>query len=524
MKRKLKLPGQSTHTRRTILRRSLVIPALTALDKPSSGGVRSRIRNSDYLFQLGVASGDPTSDGMVLWTRLAPDPLNGGGMPDENIKVKWQISKNEKMTQIVRSGEYIATPQLAHSVHVEVKGLLPDHEYYYQFQVGPEASPVGKTRTFPHPESLPRRCTFAFASCQHYETGYFTAYQHMARQDPDLIIHLGDYIYEGAALEGRVRRHHGLEILTLDDYRNRHAQYKTDPDLQTAHATCPWMVTWDDHEFDNNYADSISEESGVARSVFLQRRARAYQAYYEHMPLRSRSIPSGPNLRLYRATPYGQLIDFNVLDTRQYRSDQPNGDGRKPINDSVLNPDTSMLGKQQEAWLFDRLVASQTTWNVLAQQVMMARVDREPGPQALYSMDQWSGYEAARNRLLHFLDSRDVTNPVILTGDIHTNWVNDLKVNFSESNGPTIATEFVGTSISSGGNGTQTRPETDAMLAENPFVKFFNSERGYVSCQVTPEEWKTDYQVVEYVDRRGAPLVTRASFVVKAGTAGAERL
>jgi alkaline phosphatase D len=218
------------------------------------------------------------------------------------------------------------------------------------------------------------------------------------------------------------------------------------------------------------------------------------------------------------------LIDFNVLDTRQYRSDQPNGDGRKPINDSVLNPDTSMLGKQQEAWLFDRLVASQTTWNVLAQQVMMARVDREPGPQALYSMDQWSGYEAARNRLLHFLDSRDVTNPVILTGDIHTNWVNDLKVNFSESNGPTIATEFVGTSISSGGNGTQTRPETDAMLAENPFVKFFNSERGYVSCQVTPEEWKTDYQVVEYVDRRGAPLVTRASFVVKAGTAGAERL
>ena len=524
MRRKNNLSGQCPYTRRDLLGQSLAIPAVIAFERISSGVVRSRIRNSDYLFQLGVASGDPTSDGMVLWTRLAPDPLNGGGMPDDNVKVKWLIAKNENMTQIVRSGEYIATGQLAHSVHVEVNGLLPDHEYYYRFQVGLECSPVGKTRTFPHPESLPRKCTFAFASCQHYETGFFTAFEHMARQDPDLIIHLGDYIYEGAGIEGRVRRHQGLEILTLDDYRNRHAQYKTDPDLQTAHAVCPWLVTWDDHEFDNNYADSISEESEVERPVFLQRRAHAYQAYYENMPLRSRSIPSGPSLRLYRAASYGQLIDFNVLDTRQYRSDQPNGDGRKPINNAVLNPDTSLLGKQQEEWLFERLVASQTVWNVLAQQVMMARVDREPGPQALYSMDQWSGYEAARNRLLHFLDSRNVTNPVILTGDIHSNWVNDLKVNFSDWNAPTVATEFVGTSISSGGNGTQNRPDTNVMLSENPFVKFFNSERGYVCCHVTPEEWTSDYQVVEYVDRRGAPLVTRASFVVESGTAGAERL
>ena len=514
---------ESVVSRRTFLWSSTALAACAFWGRPAAGAARRRLAFASDPFQLGVASGEPAPTGVVLWTRLAPDPLNGGGMPAEPVEVTWEIARDEAFREIVRDGSATAAPDLAHSVHVEAEGLEPDRWYWYRFHAGDATSPVGRTRTAPAPDALPGAIRFAFASCQHYESGLFTAYEHMAREDLDLVVHLGDYIYEGARRENALRQHIGGELQTLEDYRNRHAQYKTDEHLRATHAAFPWLVTWDDHEFDNNCAGAISEQRNVSPEEFLQRRAAAYQAYYEHMPLRKPAKPQGPDMRLYRGVPFGRLVDFAVLDTRQYRTDQPCGDGNKPPCDGVFNPSATLLGDEQERWLFERLAESPARWNVLAQQVMMARVDRMPGPITAWSMDQWAGYDAARKRLLEFVRDREISNPVVLTGDIHTNWVNDLKVDFDAPESPTVTTEFVGTSISSGGNGSQTRRDTEGVLADNPFVKFYNAERGYVSCEITPDRWTSHYQVFEDIQQPGAPKITRASFVVENGRPGAER-
>lgn len=498
----------------------LLLPWLDAL---AQSPITRNPRFSRDPFALGVASGDPSEDGVVLWTRLAPEPLEGGGLGPETIEVTWEISSDDQMRKIVSQGVALATPQLGHSVHVELSGLQPDRWYWYRFTAGSAVSRVGRTRTMPGSSALPDRLRFAFASCQHYETGLYTAYEHMAAEDHDLVVHLGDYIYEGAAQDNRVRRHVGGELNSLEDYRNRYAQYRMDPHLQTMHARCPWLVVWDDHEFDNNCAGEISEESGVSPAEFLLRRANAYQAYYENMPLRRSCLPQGADMPLYRTSVFGRLASFQMLDTRQYRTDQPNGDGNKALEGAVFDPQATLLGPVQERWLMSRLLASESQWNILGQQIMMARVDRVPGTEARFSMDQWSGYEVARRRLLNFLASRRIPNPVVLTGDIHSNWVNDLKVDFDAAGDPVVATEFVGTSISSGGNGTQQARGHAELLAENPFVRFQNSERGYVRCTVTPQEWRSDYQVVEDIEKPGAPVITRASFVVENGRPGAQR-
>jgi alkaline phosphatase D len=308
----------------------------------------------------------------------------------------------------------------------------------------------------------------------------------------------------------------------LRDYRNRHALYRLDPDLQEAHARFPFIVTWDDHEVDNNYAGGVSEEEGFASELFLRRRAEAYQAYYEHMPLRSASTPAGPRMQLYRQFEYGDLASFFVLDTRQYRTDQPCGDQRGPACVDVGDANATLLGNTQEQWLLSGLDQSASRWNVLPQQVMMARVDLAPGDDELISMDQWSGYEVARRRLMEFLASRQPSNPVVLTGDIHTNWVNDLRVDYAAERSPVVGTEFVGTSITSGGDGSDVRDSTAGVLAENPAVRFFNNQRGYVRCTITPSRWTSDYRVLEYVTHQGSPISTRASFVVEDGRPGAE--
>ena len=510
----------SYHVAMTMHRRAFLsfasIPALALRAYPQGGGRPSLGGNP---FTLGVASGEPTADGFVLWTRLALDPLNGGGMPNESIDVRWQVASDDQMRTLVRTGIAVADPQLSHSVHVEVDGLDPDRWYWYRFVVGDEESPIARTRTTPALNAQPERLRFAFASCQHYETGYFTAFEHMAAEDPDLIVHLGDYIYEGPA-NMRVRAHQGGEIKSIEDYRNRHALYRSDPDLQKAHSVCPWLVTWDDHEVDNNYAARISEQADVDVDTFLTRRAHAYQAYYEHMPLRAAQIPHGADMRLYRHSAYGRLAQFAVLDTRQYRSDQPCGDRTKTPCEGVFDPDATLLGAEQEKWLFDSLERSPAAWNVLAQQIMMARVDREPGEEIKVSMDQWSGYDANRKRVLKFIEDSKISNPVVLTGDIHSNWVNDLKVDFDDERSPTVASEFVGTSISSGGDGNPGGEYAESMLRENPFVKLQNAQRGYVSCEVTPERWTSSYRVLDYVSRRGAPRKTLAEFVVESGRPG----
>ena len=510
--------------RRTFLLTGTCLPLVPLLEDRAEGIVLQRAAMPDYPFQLGVASGDPAPDGFVIWTRLAPRPTEGGGMPAENLRVQWQVYADEGLTKVVRQGSSVATPALAHSVHVEVHGLEPNRWYWYRFKVGNDTSQVGRSRTMPAHDSMPDKLRFAFASCQHFEYGYFTVLEHLAQAELDLVVHLGDYIYEYAGADNRVRKHTGPEITELVHYRNRLAQYHTDPHLQAAHANFPWLVTWDDHEFDNNYANMISEEPGVAVDAFLIRRANAYQAYYEHMPLRRRSVPRGPDMKLYRGVQFGRLADFDVLDTRQYRTDQPGGDGNKPLGDDAFDPAATLLGSRQEKWLTRRLRHSPCRWNILAQQVMMARVDRTPGEAANFSMDQWPGYDLSRTRLIRFLADQRISNPVVLTGDIHKNWVNDLKIDFDKPDEATVATEFVGTSITSGGDGPEETADHDGVMADNPFVKFYNAERGYVQCTLTPGQWRSDFQVVPYVTRPGAPLMTRASFVVESDRPGATRI
>ena len=518
----LKLAEQLVASRRQFILSGASLMVLPWMSKIALGAVKQNPAFAANPFQLGVASGDPVADGVVLWTRLAPDPLAGGGLPAESYEVTWEVANDDAFKSIVQKGKSLATPQLGHSVHVELAGLEPDRWYFYRFSVGDAQSPVGRTRTTPAVSVLPEKLRLAFASCQHFESGLFTAYEHMAKEDLDVILHLGDYIYENAGRDNPLRKHVGPEIVALEHYRNRYAQYKGEAHLQAAHARCPWIVTWDDHEVDNNYAGDISEKPEVSRDELLMRRANAYQAYYEHMPLRRTALPQGPDMQLYRRLPYGQLIDLAMLDTRQYRTDQPNGDGVKPLIDGAIDPKGTILGDVQERWLMQSLLQSTAVWNVLGQQVMIARVDMAPGADAKFSMDKWAGYDVATKRLLNFLAERKVSNPVVLTGDIHCNWCNDLKVDFDKPTEATIGTEFVGTSISSGGNGKQEEKKQEAVMAENPFVKFFNAERGYVSCTITPKDWRSDYKVVEYIDKPGAPLVNRRSFVVEEGKPGAQ--
>ncbi|WP_026678632.1 alkaline phosphatase D family protein [Fictibacillus gelatini] len=471
---------------------------------------------SDYPFTLGVASGDPLSDGVVLWTRLAPEPFNGGGMPPSDVKVKWELAKDEHFRHIVQHGTEIASSHLGHTVHVEVSGLKPESIYYYRFKCGNEISPVGRTKTLPKAGSNVSSLKFAFASCQQFEHGYYTAYKHMAKEDLDVVFHLGDYIYEYGpdeyvAPNGNVRTHIGPEVTTLQDYRNRYAQYRSDRNLKAAHSAFPWIVTWDDHEVENNYANVIPEK-GQPVEQFIKRRAAAYQAYYEHMPLRKSTMVGG-NIQLYRSFQYGNLANFFVLDTRQYRDDQANGDGSSPQTPESLDPKRTLMGAEQEKWLFNNLEHSKAVWNVLAQQIFFAQ--RNYGTQASpkFSMDAWDGYPAARQRLLDFAKTRDIDNFIVLSGDVHANWAANLLTNFDDPNSKIIGAEFVGTSITSGGDGSDKRADTNKILGLNPHIKFFNDFRGYVRCRVTKEKWQADYRVVPYVSSPGADITTRASFV-----------
>lgn len=472
-------------------------------------------------FTLGVCSGDPTPDGVVLWTRLAVDPLNGGGMPQTPVTVHWSVATDDRLTHVVRSGTAIAAPEWGHSVHVEVSGLEPHRWYWYQFRAGDALSPIGRTRTCPLAQSAVERLRFAVASCQNYEAGLFTAFTHMADEDLDLVMHLGDYIYENAGSANAVRKHVGGELMTVEDYRNRYAQYRSDPALQAVHARFPFLVVWDDHEVDNNYA-GFFQEAGAPIEQFAQRRAAAYKAYYEHMPLRRSAIPKGPRMQLYRAFTYGTLVAVSLLDTRQYRSDQPCGDNVQPRCAAAGDPRATLLGGAQERWLMDRLNRSQSRWNFLAQQIPIARLDRFPGPERRYSMDKWDGYERSRAQLLRFLGTRKPSNPVAFAGDVHNNWVNDLNLDVDRPDSRVVASEFVGTSITSGGDGSDMSPLMEAMVAENPCVRFANNQRGYMRFDLKPGELRADFRVVDYVSRPGADIRTRASFVVENGRPGAQ--
>ncbi len=483
-------------------------------------------------FSLGVASGDPSTDGFVLWTKLAPEPLAPhSGMPSRPVEVKWEISTEETLGTILQAGTAMARPQLGHSVHVEIGGLEPGRAYFYRFEAGGVRSPVGRAKTFPAPGSMaPLR--FASAGCQWYEEGYFTAWRRIAEERLDFVAHYGDYIYEykGRTPGGTrdvpvVRELPGSpgKCLTLADYRHRYAIYKLDPDLQAAHASTPFLVSFDDHEVENNWAGFESEYQGVTRGEFALRRAAAFQAWYEHMPLRAAQMPRGPDVLAYRRFRIGGLVQLDMLDTRQYRDPQPCGDGWKTCAEAKAARRT-MLGKTQEDWLYAGFRESRARWNLLAQQVPMMRLDRDPDPAITEThMDKWDGAEAARARLFDAAQGARLANLVVLSGDVHHHRAAELKADFDNPASKTAGVEFVATSIASAGDGSD-RPKTSpALLSANPHMKFFNAQRGYVRHQVSPDRWQADFQVLDKVSVKGAPIRTRASFVVENGKAELNR-
>ncbi len=429
---------------------------------------------------------------------------------------------------MVRRGVKRAVPELAHSLHVDVRGLRPGSEYFYRFRVGGHESPVGRMVTSPRRFVLPPALNFAFVSCQDWQGGYYPAFDDLASQDLYLVVHLGDYIYEDGPQTGGPRVHDTPEVESLESYRNRYGLYKGDGALQAAHASCAWVVTTDDHEVENNYAGLIRDEGSEPNTIsFAECRANAYQTYYEHMPLRRSSLPQGPDLLLYRRIAWGELAEFSVLDTRQYRTDQPCGDGLNPRETCAesLDPAATMTGPEQERWLLQGLARSRARWNAIGQQTMLAEYDFNPLPDAtLFNMDQWDGYVAARNRLLRFLMDEQPSNPVVLTGDIHSSWVHDLKADFDDPGARTLGTEFVGTSISSNFTPGAIGP-IQAARVDNPHTKFFDGQyRGYVRCTVTPERWRSDYRAVPSVLSPASPAFTLASFEVADGVPGAAPL
>jgi alkaline phosphatase D len=478
-------------------------------------------QSRDSPFGLGVASGYPTPAGVVLWTRLA-------GARDA-VPVRWEVAADENMKKIVSGGQAIADPTWAHSVHIEVRGLQPNRWYWYRFAAGGAQSPVGRTRTAPAPGARPERLSFAFASCQHWEQGYFSAYRHIVADQPDLVAFLGDYIYESAWGKDLVRSHGAPEPYTLADYRARYALYKSDPDLQAAHAACPWIVTWDDHEVDNDYADDRSED-GMDRASFLARRAAAYRAYYEHMPLPERMRPDGPRMRLYTQLGWGALARFYLLDCRQYRSWQAcPRPGRRGGSNTVdidacpqlASPGRTMLGRRQERWLDGALAESRAVWNIVSQSTLMAQLDQQPGPGRRAWTDGWDGYPAARNRLLANFSSGKVRNPIVIGGDVHSFNVAELKRDFDDPASPVVASEFVGTSITS-----QAWPQErlNELLPDSPHILYADSRfRGYTRVEVGAKAGRFDLRAMDSVQTRGAACRTLASFIVEDGRPGPKR-
>lgn len=500
-------------------------PVATPIDITDTPSVRF----GAYPFQLGVASGEPLPNGVVLWTRLAPAPFDGGGMDPIPYDLRWEVALDDAFNSIVQTGWAVADPNLAHSVHVDVTGLEPYTEYFYRFMVGDEVSQTGRTKTAPAQGQGIDSMRFGFASCSNFEHGYFAAYRDMAEQQFDVVFHLGDYIYEYAPNDYSVRDgdnlrlHTGDETITLQDYRNRFAQYHTDPDLRALRQSAPIVVTWDDHEVENNYADEVSENNENV-SDFLIRRADAYQAYYETMPLRPWSLPVGADMTLYRSLSFGDLMHVTVLDTRQYRDDHPAGDGVYPRSPASLDPNTTMLGPDQERWLMDKLSSSTSTWNVMAQQVNMAEAYFQvPGDQVIdYYNDSWTGYPMARQRILQHLADQQVSNPVVLTGDIHTSWANDLKVDWDDPTAATVASEYICTSITAGG----LNPADFLEGYEQGFdyIKFFDPNHGgYTAVELTSDLWKSDFYLVDNMERYDSPVSHLATWITERDNPGVQQ-
>ncbi|MGE4081195.1 MAG: alkaline phosphatase [Reyranella sp.] len=531
-------------TRRTFNRMAAAAGALTILP---IGSAAAQVRFGSPPFQLGVASGDPSADGFVIWTRLAPEPFDPGYLGQTIFEVTWEVAEDASFARIAKQGTAWARPHVAHSVHVVVEGLAPGREYFYRFRIGRYESAAGRALTCPPADAAVASVKFAFASCAHYEQGFFSAYRYMADDRPDLMFMLGDYIYEDAWGDRRVRQFDPIEAVTLDDYRRRYTQYRTDPDLQAAHAACPWIVTWDDHEVDNDYVSLTSEHElcggEAVRSSFPARRAAAYQAWFEHMPVRPSRLRPDMGVQIYGSIDWGALARFYVLDTRQYRSVQvcPNPPtlqrcdferGRKilfggagggghvnpnqsPCREALADPARTVLGTEQEQWLDGALASSGAAWNVIAQNVMINAIIEGTAESPRVFTDSWGGYPPARERFFASLLKRRAANPVVLTGDIHSFWACDL----ANAAGRPVGVELVVSSIAT------TTYDRSAYLPLNPGVKWHDGlHNGYMRCELSRERLRTDVVAIDNREDPRSPRSVLATFDVKSGDPHVHRI
>ncbi|MBT2410404.1 alkaline phosphatase D family protein [Streptomyces sp. ISL-12] len=486
-------------------------------------------RLTDDPFTLGVASGDPLPDSVLLWTRLAPEPFAAdGGLGEQRVAVEWEVALDESFAVRVRTGTATAYPEYSHSLHVEVQGLDPATVYYYRFRTGGFISPVGRTRTAPAADTDAASLRLAAVACQAYQDGYYTVHKHLAEEDVDVVFHLGDYLYEYAVnAAGGERRYTDItlpdvfdrETMTLADYRLRYALYKSDKDLQAAHAAHPFVVAWDDHETENNYAGAVPEND-VPQSEFLVRRAAAYRAYWENQPLRSAQLPQGPDAQLYRRLHWGTLAQFDILDTRQYRSDQAYDDRPHAPGAESDDPARTITGAAQERWLLDGWKSSGALWNVMPQQVTFSQRKFDLTAEARMSMDAWDGYRASRNRVVAGAKAAGVDNWLVLTGDVHVAYAFDIKENFDDPDSRTLGTELTCTSVASGKDGAEKPDNWDTYMKANPHLRFYNGKRGFARVELGRQNARVDFKTVSAVTRPGAALTTAASFVTEAGAPG----
>ncbi|MCW7946416.1 alkaline phosphatase [Streptomyces hygroscopicus] len=532
-------------------RRRTVVKAAAAtavLGVPLAAALPARATTGAPAFLHGIASGDPLPGGILLWTRVTPTPeaLPGSGLgPD--TEVSWAIARDKAFTNIVAKGSVTATAASDHTVKADVRGLEPATDYWFRFSAGGTDSPVARTRTAPAADAAVSGLRFGVVTCANWEAGYFSAYRHLAaRADLDAWLHLGDYIYEYKsgeyAARGKVVRPHSPtnEIITLADYRVRHARYKTDPDLQALHAKAPVIAIWDDHEFaDNAWSGGAVNHTEGAEGTWTARKAAAKQAYFEWMPVRPAIAGT-----TYRRLRFGKLADLSLLDLRSFRSQQASaGSG------SVDDPNRTITGRAQLDWLKAGLAASDTTWRLVGNSVMiapfvigslsadllkpLAKLLGLPQAGIAVNTDQWDGYTEDRRELLAHLRNNAITNTVFLTGDIHMSWANDVPVDAGTYPlSPSAATEFVITSVTSDNlddivkvpEGTVSAVAAPLIRAANRHVHWVDTDRhGYGVLDITPEHAQMDYYVLSDRTDANARSSWERSYRTRSGTQRVER-
>lgn len=487
---------------------------------------------AEEVFTLGVASGEPRPDSVVLWTRLAPRPLQpGGGMPPRAVEVVWELSQDERFEYVDRSGIAVAGPDGAHSVHVEAADLLPDRVYYYRFKAGGQVSPIGRTRTAPDPMQSPARLRVALASCQHYEAGYYTVHREIASAQVDLVIFLGDYIYETRASSRQRMRSHPMRFakFDVDEYRIHHASYKLDADLRACHAAHPWLLIWDDHDAINDYAGDFAR-SIPDRDTFLRVRTAAYRAYFEHLPISPRRAPIGSRMAMQEHYQWGSLAEFWALDGRQFRSRPVCRDSQHSFMggkllwgcDQVHAPQRSILGADQEAWLAQGLASSMSTWKFIVQPTQVAPGAIRTPLGALVYGDGWDAFPAARERLMEMIAQPRVADVVCLSGDVHRHVAANLRWRPSDQASPVIASEIAVTSIATPG---LSELITSWMKSTNPDLLHARSdERGYALLDITPERITCEFRGTRHPVRPTSTLHTQARYVIDRGAPGPRRV